>query len=125
LSLITIAVVICASGCPSGHSEILVKAADSGKSARLATGDTLLVTLETTPGTGYGWRVTSAPCLREAADPLISAAASGLVGAPQNETFTFEAGASPCSGSLRLDYVRPWEQNHPSARTFILKLTVD
>jgi len=116
---------ICESGCRSGHSDIAVKAIDSGKSVALATGDNLLVSLATTPGTGYGWRITSAPCLRETADPQIVAADSGLVGAPQNETFTFEADASQCSGSLRLDYVRPWEKSKPAAQTFILKLMVN
>jgi predicted secreted protein len=103
---------------------LIVKEQDSGKSATIAPGDTLLVTLSTTPGTGYGWRVTDVSCLRQTADPQIEAAPSGLVGAPQNETFAFEATAAPCIGMVKLDYVRPWEKDESPAKTFGLKIAV-
>jgi predicted secreted protein len=111
-------------GCRSGHDVVDVSGSDYGKTAHLAPGDTLLVTLATVPGTGYEWSITNAPCLRQTGEPQMGSPPGGRIGAAQNETFSFEAEGPACRGELRLDYFRPWEKSPAPAKSFRLKISV-
>jgi inhibitor of cysteine peptidase len=94
---------------------------DNGSTLKLNTGDTLTITLDGNPTTGYLW-VFGAPF-----DPemLVMTSESyskpegpkGMVGVPVKKTMTFKAFNAGRTG-IQLEYRRPWERNEKPIKTF-------
>jgi len=99
--------------------------ADNEHAVLLATGDTLVVALASTPGTGFGWKVAEldSKMLREIGTPEVIPGSHPMPGASATQVFHFQAVGAGSTG-LELDYVRPWEKGAAPARTFRLGVTV-
>jgi inhibitor of cysteine peptidase len=113
-----------AAGAAAG-STIRVTDADNGRTLTLASGDTLVVSLASTPGTGFGWKVAHADTkvLRQTGPSELVHGRNPMPGAPATQVFRFVASGTGNTG-LVLDYLRPWEHGVPPARTFHLGVTV-
>ena len=87
----------------------------------LRRGQELIVTLDANPTTGYRWEIVDgAPAALEPVGEGHYAPAPvpcGRVGSGGTMTWRFRA-VGPASGTLRLEYRRPWEKDSPPARTF-------
>jgi inhibitor of cysteine peptidase len=119
-------------GTSAGASNLVkVTEADSGKTITLKKGDTLEVTLEGNPSTGFNWLVAAAPAAlfkqrgeAEVVDPNAGGRASStIVGAAQLMALTFDAVGSG-SGKLVLEYKRSWE-TLPAEKTFTIEVRVN
>ena len=110
--------------CEVSARDLTATEADNGKSFNLAIDDTLNVTLEGNPTTGFTWEVTSEnpAVVHKVAQSYTSS--SNLTGAGGTFTFTFRA-ASEGSSNLHFVYARPWEKNTEPAKTFDLTISVD
>lgn len=99
--------------------------ADNEHAVLLTTGDTLVVALASTPGTGFGWKIADldSKMLREIGTPEVIPGSHPMPGAPATQVFHFQAIGGGSTG-LELDYVRPWEKGAAPARSFKLGVTV-
>jgi inhibitor of cysteine peptidase len=110
-------------GCGAPEAMALSKD-DNGRQIELAKGQTLTVTLEGNPSTGYGWEVSEvdATVLRQMGE-IEYEPESDLVGAPSMATIQFEAvgtGQTP----LELAYRRSWEEGVEPIDSFSVQVTV-
>jgi inhibitor of cysteine peptidase len=126
--------VMCAglvSGCGSTPAAVpkigtvRVDAAADGTTIRVAKGSTLEVALDSNPTTGFDWQLAGAvPSQVTTVGSTLEATATGdSVGAGGIRVFTYTA-ATAGTGTLRLEYVRPWEKGVPPAKTFTLTVVV-
>jgi predicted secreted protein len=102
--------------------------ADSGKLARVAVGQYVLIRLPGNITTGYGWRVESlsGQSVRLLAEPqyVATAAKPGMVGGGGTFFFQFQA-VQPGTTAIKLVYVRSFEKaNHTPADTFTCTVEV-
>lgn len=125
LLVVGLFVLMAVSGC--GAKQIQTGAEDQGRTVELAAGETLLVTLESNPTTGYSWQVSEVDeaVLKRKGEPEYKqrAGSEGLVGAGGAETFRFEA-AGAGRTTLTLVYARPWEQDVPPVETYSIVVVV-
>lgn len=98
---------------------VRLTASDNGRALTLVRGDFLIVSLASTPGAGYGWKVAhiDRDLLRQAGNPQLIKNPNPVPGAPATQVFRFKA-ARRGSTRLELAYVRPWERGVAPARTF-------
>jgi inhibitor of cysteine peptidase len=112
------------SGCGT-HGTGLTNA-DNGKQITAKTGDTLTLTLDSNPTTGYSWQVMEIDntILAQQGDPEYKQASGteGLVGAGGTETFRFDAVGTGTT-TLKLGYMRPWE-SVPPIETLTIQIVV-
>ncbi len=107
--------------------DVALGAEDDGSEVELAAGQTLEVTLESNPTTGYGWEVSEvdgAVLAQEGEAQFQEAPTEGeqVVGAGGVQTFRFTA--SPGETTLTLVYRRPWEKDVDPLETFTVHVTV-
>ncbi len=104
---------------------VRVTGADDRHRITVARGDILVVSLASTPGSGFSWQPAGvdSKILRPQGDPELIRPARPMPGAPATQVFRFLAAAAGTT-SLRLNYVRPWERDKPAARTFRIDLIV-
>jgi inhibitor of cysteine peptidase len=110
-----------------GPNQVKVDDDQSGNNVQLKVGETLLVTLDSNPTTGYSWELSQSDesVLEQKGEAEYKQApgSQGLIGAGGKETFRFEAvGAGQTT--LELIYHRPWEQGVPPVKTYSLEVTV-
>jgi inhibitor of cysteine peptidase len=112
------------SGCDT-HGINLTGADNNGQIAA-KSGDTLILTLDSNPTTGYSWQVMEIDnaVLVQNGDPEYkqSAGSEGLVGAGGTETFHFNVVGTETT-TLELGYMRPWE-SVPPIETFTIEVVV-
>ena len=108
---------------PTAHRTVTVT--EKNTKVSLAVGDTLLVRLESTPGTGYGWRtvVLDTKLLKQMGEPVMEDSGKKLLGAPEHQVFKFKAIAVGKT-ALELHYVRPWEKDKPPERVFKISVRI-
>ncbi|HEX8102638.1 MAG TPA: protease inhibitor I42 family protein [Solirubrobacteraceae bacterium] len=112
---------------PAQAREVVATGGDSGRRIVLARGDTLRVSLEENPSTGYAWRTARRPArevLRRRSDRFVEPAEQDppVVGAPGRREITWRAvGRGRTRLTLRL--VPPGE-GRPPERSFRLKVVV-
>jgi len=113
-------------GCRSGHSLDLDAGSDGGR-VEMAVGQTLAVTLDANPSTGYGWqRVLSEDgVLQQVGETQFQEgpAGKGLVGAGGQEILRFKAERAGQT-TLDLVYLRPWEKDAEPEGTFSVQVVV-
>ena len=104
----------------------LTKDAD-GTSVQVEVGQSLEISLEANPTTGYSWEVKESgePTLRPQGEPAYVQAETGatLVGGGGTYTFTY-VGAETGTATLELIYHRSWETDVAPLETFTLEVTV-
>jgi inhibitor of cysteine peptidase len=108
--------------------EVQVGAQDNGKRIEVEKGQTLVVTLESNPTTGYSWEVIEGEgtVLQQKGEVEFQPSNAGdqqLVGAGGTETFRFEA-AGTGEVTLKLIYHRSWEKGVEPLQTFSMQVTV-
>jgi len=108
--------------------EVEVDDADDGGQVELVLGQTLVVTLESNPTTGYRWEQVAGAesILKQIGSAEFKPADTGeppLVGAGGWEIFRFRA-VHTGQMSLQLVYHRPWEEGIEPLQTFTLQVTV-
>lgn len=97
---------------------------DSGKLVELKSGDSLRISLEANPSTGYEWVV--AQSWDELVLELRSKDFKALSTAPGSQGIQAWSFAPRSEGqtSFRLEYKRPWEKSTPALSTFALSVSV-
>ena len=126
--LATLAALGALAGCASlqPQTPTIVQGAQSGGAVRMLQGDTLVVTLDSNPGSGYRWQVRpiDGALLQQigSADLLPVEVAYGTVGAANDTVYRFRAAATGTT-ALELAYLRPFETTPPQ-RTVRYDVTV-
>lgn len=124
--LVLFALILIAAGCASNGKETkTIGASDAGKTIGLTAGDTLEVTLEGNPTTGYTWEVASVDTsvLKQVGEPAFTPV-STLVGASGQVTLRFEAVGSGKT-TLQLIYHRSWETGVAPLHTYEVTVQVE
>jgi len=103
----------------------VVNVSESGKQIELSPGDSLVVTLDSNPSTGFAWSI-SAITDEGVIDDVnneFKGADTGMMGAGGQEVWTFEAGDKGTS-TIEMQYSRPWETGIEPAATFNVTVVV-
>jgi inhibitor of cysteine peptidase len=112
---------------PAADRPITLTEADSGRTVPVAAGTDIVLALATTPGTGYSWVLTDsgAPALElvDSATVARDSAEAMRPGAPMTATWRFRT-TRPGTGTVKLDYRRPWERGVPAARRYDVAIAV-
>ena len=120
VALVTVlALVLVGTGCGSnGNKTKMIGSNDAGKMVTLKVGDTLEVTLEGNPTTGYNWEADSldTTILKQVGEPAFTPA-STAIGSGGQVTLRFEAAGSGQT-TLKLIYHRSWETGVAPLKTF-------
>jgi inhibitor of cysteine peptidase len=126
IALLTLlAALVLTTGCSPQQQEIKATMDDAGREMQLKKGQTLLVTLEGNPTTGYSWEVAEPldeQVLRLTGEPEFKAE-SDLVGAGGVQILRFEA-VNTGTMTLKLVYHRPWEKDVDPLETYSLQVVV-
>lgn len=128
--LVAILATVLASGCGlaatygTEHGEMRLGVDDSGRRVVLQPGQTVVLSLDANPSTGYIWETVHAaePVLRQVGDSEFRPG-SERVGASGTQVLRFEAAAAG-QASLELAYRRPWEKGATPRQTFSLEVMV-
>jgi predicted secreted protein len=129
LGFILAAVIGVALASGGGTGATTVSAADSGSTIELAVGETLTVTLESNPTTGFSWALAAnsdEAVLQEVDHEYVAdaSAETPLAGAGGVENWTFKALAKG-ETTISMEYSRPWEGGEKAAQTFDLTVAVN
>ncbi|MBI5301384.1 MAG: protease inhibitor I42 family protein [Chloroflexi bacterium] len=124
--VITVVLVFLAGGC--SPSEVNVDANANGGQKQVARGQTLFVTLESNPSTGYRWDVVEidGAVLRQSSESVFksfSISNPPLLGMGGTETFRFETLGAGMT-TLKMVYHRVWENDVPPLKTFTVQVAV-
>jgi len=123
--LILLLAMTVATGCSPQQQEVKASIDDNGREMQLKKGQTLVVTLEGNPTTGYSWEVAeplSEQVLRQAGEPEFQQE-SDLVGAGGVQILRFEA-VNAGKMTLKLIYHRPWEKDVEPLETYSIQVVV-
>ena len=112
---------------PDVATSIMLTLDDSGKTVDLVVGETVTLTLQGNPTTGYEWTVKkfdNAGVLRTLLDGVYTANADepGLVGMGGTYVWSYKA-IEPGEAHVDMIYARPWETDAP-AETFSMTFMV-
>ena len=110
-------------GCGSGK-EIRLDASDNGRQIEVKEGQTLVITLEANPTTGYSWDAVDLDeaILRQTGEPQFESS-SKVIGAGGTQITRFET-LKAGQTTLRLIYHRPWEKDVEPLETFSIQIVV-
>lgn len=113
-------------GCASAAKgdPIVLTGKDAGKSIEVKVGDTIQVSLEGNPTTGYNWVMAPQdPAVLEQQGEAEFKAVDESLGASGLITETFKA-MKKGQTTLRLEYKRPWEKDITPEKTFEVTVVV-
>ncbi len=98
---------------------------DDGKTASVGKGESVRITLESNPSTGYKWNMKASEqdILKNTANDYTSECEEGMMGCGGKEVWDFTAVASG-TATLEMLYYRGWEQESSAIRTFTLNVSV-
>jgi inhibitor of cysteine peptidase len=115
----------CAASAAAQADAVHLTTADAGKTVVLKPGDSLDITLEGNPSTGYTWETTSQDLktLKQNGEIEALPAKDTKMGASQMLVLHFSA-VSAGQETLKLVYHRPWEKGVEPASTFEINITV-
>ena len=125
VALLTLIVALTLATACSPQQEVKASIADDGREKQLKKGQTLVVTLEGNPTTGYSWEVAGPldeQVLRQAGEPEFQQE-SDLVGAGGVQILRFEA-VNAGKMTLKLIYHRPWEKDVEPLETYSIQVVV-
>ncbi len=126
IALLTLLVALTlAAGCRPQQQEVKASIDDAGREMQLKKGQTLVVTLEGNPTTGYSWEVAEPldeQVLRQAGEAEFKQESEAL-GAGGVQILRFEA-VNAGTITLKLVYHRPWEKDVEPLETYSLQVVV-
>jgi inhibitor of cysteine peptidase len=126
IALLTLLVALTvATGCTPQQQEVKATIDDAGREMQLKKGQTLVVTLEGNPTTGYSWEVAEPldeQVLRQVGEAEFKAE-SDLAGAGGVQVLRFEA-VNAGTINLKLVYHRPWEKDVEPLETYSIQAVV-
>ena len=126
IGLLAATVLVAGCGPFAQTREVSLSESDDGSQVELKKGDTLVVTLEGNPTTGYLWEVEEpgsiTGVLQQAGESEFKASSDAL-GAGGTETLRFKA-TDAGQATLKLVYHRPWETGVEPLETFQVQVTV-
>ena len=126
IALLTLLVALTvATGCSPQQQEVKATIDDDGREMQLKKGQTLVVTLEANPTTGYSWEVAEPfdeQVLRQAGEPEFKQE-SDLIGAGGVQILRFEA-VNAGQITLTLAYRRSWEKDVEPLDTYSIQVVV-
>jgi inhibitor of cysteine peptidase len=114
------------SGCGSTTSSTVeLTARDGGSLQTIAVGQSIRISLDSNPSTGYRWEIDGAvpPILEESGAAQYVGGATSAPGAGGTEVWTF-VGKSAGAGTLKLKYWRSFEPTATPAKTFEVSVDV-
>ncbi len=114
-----------ATGCSPQQQEVKASIDDNGREMQLKKGQTLVVTLEGNPTTGYSWEAAEPldeQVLRQAGEAEFKAESEAL-GAGGVQILRFEA-VNAGRFTLKLVYHRPWEEGVDPLETYSIEVVV-
>jgi inhibitor of cysteine peptidase len=105
-------------------NEVKLDTSDDGSQVELNAGQTLVVSLEGNPTTGYTWEATELDeqVLRQVGETEFKPE-SDAIGAVGVQTLRFET-VNTDQATLNLIYHRPWETDEEPAKTFSVQAVV-
>jgi inhibitor of cysteine peptidase len=117
--LITALLTVLAIAAATNSGPSTVNVSESGKQIELSPGDSLVVTLDSNPSTGFSWSIAgiSAEAVIEKASNEFQGADTGMMGAGGQEVWTFKA-LDKGTSTIEMQYSRPWETGVEPAATF-------
>lgn len=124
LAIVAIAGVACTASADNSVPAV-VNVTESGKQITLSPGDSLVVTLDSNPSTGFAWtisEITDEAIIDDVSNAFVGAD-TGMMGAGGREVWTFEAGDKGTS-TIEMWYSRSWESVQPAA-TFNVTVVVN
>jgi inhibitor of cysteine peptidase len=103
----------------------VVNVSESGKQIELAPGDSLIVTLDSNPSTGFAWSLAGIgdETVVDEMGNEYQGSDSGLMGAGGQEVWTFEA-LDKGTSTIEMQYSRSWETGVEPAGTFNVTVVV-
>ncbi|MBM4467164.1 MAG: protease inhibitor I42 family protein [Chloroflexi bacterium] len=126
IALLTLLVALTlATGCSPQQQEVKATIDHNGREMQLRKGQTLVVTLEANPTTGYSWEVAEPldeQVLRQAGEPEFKAESEAL-GAGGVQILRFQA-VNAGQTTLKLAYHRPWEKGVEPLETYSIEVVV-
>jgi inhibitor of cysteine peptidase len=125
LAIAAIAGVACTASADTGDPQIF-NVAESGQQIELSPGDSLVVTLDSNPSTGYAWSISEIgdeAVIDEVSNEFVGAETE-MVGAGGQEVWTFEA-LDAGTSTIEMQYSRSWETDVEPAETFIVTVVVE
>jgi len=120
VAMLLIALILVA-GC--GYKTVKATSEDDGDQVMLDVGQTLAISLEGNPTTGYTWEAAELDEGVLEQGETEYKASSKAIGAGGTETLQFKA-IRAGEVALQLVYHRPWEKDVKPAKTYTLKVTV-
>jgi inhibitor of cysteine peptidase len=103
---------------------LLLDDSDDSSHLCLYVGDTVRIKLASNPTTGYSWGQPEGIAHLQLLSTQPAQDSSDRVGAPGFQIFSFKA-TEAGESTLTLNYFRPFEKNTPSAKTFLVTLTIE
>jgi inhibitor of cysteine peptidase len=121
--VIVCAVLICAA-IPVHRKTVTITDKDMNKFVRLNVGQTVILSLDGNPSTGYNWKITAKDkrILRQIGGASFTPA-SNAIGAGGKVKFEFKVVGFGRT-TLSLAYLRPWDINVPPVKRFNVDLIV-
>lgn len=90
-------------------------------------GNRVVVTICSNPTTGFQWpekaQIGNLKVLEQKGYKFLAPASTGMVGAPGNSVWTFEA-MGPGTSTVYVEYSRNWQGGEKAVQTFKLNVTV-
>ncbi|PWB76193.1 MAG: hypothetical protein C3F07_03905 [Anaerolineales bacterium] len=124
LTILVLLVGVLAACKTSSANTITLSEQDAGKTVELKTGDTLVVSLEGNPTTGFNWiPAAQDPMLLEQAGDAEFIPANDQLGSPGKILLKFNA-TTKGQTNLHLDYKRSFEENVSPEKTFDVTVIV-
>ena len=123
LALLTGVVLLAAAGCGPG-GEVKIGDTDDGSQVALEVGQTLVLSLDSNPTTGYQWEIAELDeaILRETGHEY-KADQPVVTGSGGKDVWRFQARTSG-STTLSLEYRRPWEEGVEPIHIFSAEVVV-
>lgn len=124
IAIVAIAGTMAAAAADNGGPSVF-NVSESGKQIELAPGDSLVVTLDSNPSTGYAWSISgiSDEAVIDEVSNEFMGADTGMVGAGGQEVWTFEAGDKG-TATIEMQYSRSWETGVEPEATFNVTVIV-
>lgn len=123
LTLLIGVALFAAAGCGSG-GEVKIGDTDDGGQVPLEVGQTLVLSLDSNPTTGYQWEITELDeAILKQTGHEYEADQPVLIGSGGKEVWRFQA-QSPGSTTLSLGYRRSWEEGVEPIQTFSVEVVV-